>query len=67
MNTDSETQKPKSLVCAIGSETTSLQDDEIRSQLHKLLDALGEQEEILLLPVCILIPLNLRNMRYLSI
>jgi nickel-dependent lactate racemase len=41
---------PPSLVCAIGSETTALSDDEIHSQINSLLDALGPREDVLILP-----------------
>jgi nickel-dependent lactate racemase len=41
---------PPSLVCAIGSETTALSDDEIRSQINSFLDALGPREDVLILP-----------------
>lgn len=43
--------KTKSLVCAIGSESTSLSDDDLRRELKGLLDSLGTQEDVLLLPV----------------
>jgi nickel-dependent lactate racemase len=45
-----DSQKPPSLVCALGSETAALQDDEIREQLHSFLDALGPREDVFLLP-----------------
>lgn len=41
----------KSLFCAIGSESTSLSDDDIRRELKGLLDSLGTKEDVLLLPV----------------
>jgi hypothetical protein len=44
-------KKAGSLICAIGSGTTSLQDDEIRNQLKILLDKVGPREDVLLLPV----------------
>jgi nickel-dependent lactate racemase len=39
-----------SFFCAVGSETTALQDDEIREHLHNFLDTLGLREDVLLLP-----------------
>lgn len=51
MATDNNSpNKPPSLVCAVGSETTSLQDDEIREKLHSFLDDLGPREDVFLLP-----------------
>jgi hypothetical protein len=44
-------KKAGSLICAVGSETASLQDDEIRNQLKILLDMVGPKEDVLLLPV----------------
>ncbi|CAJ1949265.1 unnamed protein product [Cylindrotheca closterium] len=40
----------KSLVCAIGSESTALSDDDIRREIKGLLDSLGTKEDVLLLP-----------------
>jgi len=41
---------PSSLFCAIGSETTALSEEEVRRQLATFLEALGEREDVLLLP-----------------
>jgi nickel-dependent lactate racemase len=41
---------PPSLVCAIGSETTTLSDDEIKKQLNTFLEMLGPRDDIVLLP-----------------
>jgi hypothetical protein len=38
------------LVCAVGSETTALGDDELRKSLADFLDRLGERDDVLLLP-----------------
>lgn len=39
-----------SLYCAIGSETTAFSDEELREQLGSFLSALGDREDVLLLP-----------------
>lgn len=39
-----------SLFCAIGSETTVLTDEDIRSKVSEFLDALGSREDVLILP-----------------
>jgi nickel-dependent lactate racemase len=41
---------PASLICSIGSETTALSDEEIRSQLGSFLSAMGEREDIMIVP-----------------
>jgi len=41
---------PPSLVCAIGSETTRLSDDELRQQLDTFLAALGPRDDVVILP-----------------
>ncbi len=41
---------PKSLFCSLGSENTTLSDDEIKTQLFSFLDLLGPREDIMLLP-----------------
>ena len=46
----SKQKTSSSLFCAIGSETTVLTDDEIRTELHCFLDQLGRQEDVLLIP-----------------
>lgn len=38
------------LFCAIGSETTTLCDDDIRQHLQSFLDTLGERDDVLILP-----------------
>jgi hypothetical protein len=38
------------VMCAIGSETTSLSNDELRAHVNTFLEALGEREDVLLLP-----------------
>ena len=43
-------EKPASLFCSIGSETTKLTDQEIRTQLFAFLDALGPREDVVILP-----------------
>ena len=43
-------KETSSLICAIGSETTSLQDDEIRTKLYAVLDQIGTREDVFLLP-----------------
>ena len=45
-----EMKETSSLICAIGSETTSLQDDEIRTKLYAVLDQIGPREDVFLLP-----------------
>ena len=47
---ESDKSPMPSLVCAIGSETSALQDDEIRQQLDKFLTDLGPKEDVFLLP-----------------
>jgi nickel-dependent lactate racemase len=42
--------KLPSVVRAVGSETTALQDEEIKKQLHSFLEMLGPKEDVLLLP-----------------
>lgn len=44
------TKKSQSLVCAVGSETTSLQEGDIRDQLYSFLDKLGPRDDVFLLP-----------------
>lgn len=46
----SEDDKPGSLFCAIGSESTKLQDEEIREIVSRFLDTLGPREDVLMLP-----------------
>jgi nickel-dependent lactate racemase len=43
-------KKIPSLVCAVGSETTALTDDDIRTQLTSFLEQLGPKEDVFLLP-----------------
>ena len=50
MSTPSDSPPLPSLVCAIGSETTALSDDDIRSQLGSFLQQLGPKDDIFLLP-----------------
>lgn len=38
------------LFCSLGSETTSLSDDQLREQVSTFLDSFGEREDVLLLP-----------------
>jgi nickel-dependent lactate racemase len=39
-----------SLFCAVGSETTKLSDEDIRQEIFSFLEALGDREDVLLLP-----------------
>jgi nickel-dependent lactate racemase len=41
---------PTSLFCNIGSETTALSDDEIRTHLASFLSAMGDREDIMIVP-----------------
>jgi hypothetical protein len=45
-----EERKIPSVFCSLGSQETSLTDEEIKSTLHSFLDALGPREDVLLLP-----------------
>ena len=47
---DDSKSSPASLFCSIGSEESSLSDDEIKSILHSFLDSLGPREDVVLLP-----------------
>ena len=49
METTNKLELP-SLFCSIGSEDTTLSDDEIKSTLHSFLDSLGPREDVMLLP-----------------
>jgi hypothetical protein len=44
------TASPTSLMCSIGSETTALKDEEIRGYLGTFLSAMGEREDIMIVP-----------------
>ena len=49
--TGNETSSPQpSIFCSIGSETTSLSDTEIRTNLNSFLDAMGSRDDVLILP-----------------
>lgn len=39
-----------SLFCAVGSETTSLSDEDLAHWIHKFLDSVGYREDVLLIP-----------------
>lgn len=41
---------PPSIFCSVGSETTSLSDAEIKTNLHSFLDAMGPRDDVLILP-----------------
>jgi hypothetical protein len=47
---NNEKSSTNNLFCAVGSETATLSDEDLRSQLHSFLGALGEREDILLIP-----------------
>lgn len=38
------------LVCAVGSETTALSDEDLRKHIYAFLDSVGEKEDVLILP-----------------
>ncbi len=42
--------EPPSLFCAVGSETTSLSDDDLRQQIDSFLEALGVRDDVLIIP-----------------
>jgi nickel-dependent lactate racemase len=48
--TEPTTTSPTSLFCSIGSETTALSDEEIRTHLSNFLSAMGEREDIMIVP-----------------
>jgi hypothetical protein len=50
MGDQTNEKTPPSLFCSLGSESTSLTDEEIKGKLWAFLDALGAREDVLILP-----------------
>lgn len=50
MSSDPDQTPLPSLMCAIGGETTAIDDDSLRHEIGKFLDQLGPKEDVFLLP-----------------